>query len=272
MSDFLTKYSELEEFNDNSNKFSYFNFVGFLKSQQISNNSIQILVNQKPLEQTCAHFSAYWTVEIFSKDSVIIFLTNENWGKYDYYAYYTNIILIGPVETITHQWLSSALNTRSIRFCLPRLTTIGVRMLDDGCVDYDKRLQHLDFRGLPNLESIDSNMFKQSEQPASTSMQTLKSIVFNYNHELANNSPWLTHGFTPVHFTGSGRLDKSDGKWWFTTNDKRVPIDNLFFGDNWHDWMESYSDVEPCPGQKLVTIETYMFYGTLYKHSFVIMI
>ena len=276
--EFLTEYFSLGKINDNSdNSDNSDNFVAFLQRHQNNNRSIKILVNQKPLEQTYTQFSAYDTVKIFSKDSVIIYLTNQNWGKYDYYLYYTNIILIGPVETISHQWLSSALNTKLIRFCLPRLATIGTRMLDDGCLDYCKCIQHLDFRDLPSLTSIGSNMFKQSEEleesvVLESSMPTLKSIVFNYNHELANNLHWLARGFTPVHFSGTGRLDKSDGKWWFTTNDKRIPIDNLFFGDNWHDWIESYSDYKivliPRPDQKVVTITSYMFYGALYEHSF----
>ncbi len=82
--EFLTEYASLGKINDNSdNSDNSDNFVAFLQRHQNNNRSIKILVNQKPLEQTYMQFSAYDTVEIFSKDNVIIFLTNENWGKYD---------------------------------------------------------------------------------------------------------------------------------------------------------------------------------------------
>ena len=261
MSDFLESYlSSLKSngFKGGEGRFCYSKFLTFLK-REINSTQHTILVDSKPFDPMLSTLTANTTVEIVGNDtkvsggniidnrdsmrqsSVVIFLTNDNWQKYNYEEpKYTNIVFIGPVSTIYHQWLSNAHYTTSIQFCLPNLTSIGTRMLN-GCLIHCMEITHLDFRGLPQIESIGWEMFAQSHVGYNVCpVPKLKSIKFNYRENFAQKPLLEQLGFTPVAFTGPAHLEYIKGQWWFTANSTRMHLDNLFFRkENWQEWKET---------------------------------
>jgi len=265
MSDFLESYlSSLKSngFKGGEGRFCYSKFLTFLK-KEINSTQHTILVDSKPFDPMLPTLTATSTVEIVGNDtkvsggniidnrdnmrqsSVVIFLTNDNWQKYNYeQPYYKNIVFIGPVTTISHQWLCNAHYTTSIQFCLPNLTSIGTRMLN-GCLIHCMEITHLDFRGLPQIESIGWEMFAQSHVGYNVCpVPKLKSIWFNYRENLTQKPMLDELGFTPVAFTGPAHLEyikgQGQGQWWFTANGTRMHLDNLFFRkENWQEWKEA---------------------------------
>jgi hypothetical protein len=261
MSDFLESYlSTLNSngFKGGEGRFCYSKFLAFLK-REINSTRHTILVDSEPIDPMLSTLTANTTVEIVGNDtkvsggniidnrdsmmqsSVVIFLTNDNVQKYNYeQPYYKNIVFIGPVTTISHQWLCNAHYTMSIRFCLPNLTSIGMRMLN-GCFINCMEITHLDFRDLPLLEGIGWEMFAKSRVGYNVCpVPKLKSIKFNYRENLTQKPMLDELGFTPVAFTGPAHLENINGEWWFTANGTRVQLDNLVFGrENWQEWKES---------------------------------
>lgn len=265
MSDFLKFY--LTTLNSNgfkggSGRFCYSKFLAFLK-REINSTQHTIMVDSKPIDPMLPTLTTTSTVEIVGNDtkvsggniidnrdstrqsSVVIFLTNDNWQQYNYeQPYYKNIVFIGPVTTISHQWLCNAHYTTSIQFCLPNLTSIGMRMLN-GCFINCMEITHLDFRGLPLLEGIGWEMFAKSRVEYNVCpVPKLKSIWFNYRENLSQGPLLKQLGFTPVAFTGPAHLEYIKGNcikgyWWFTANGARVQLANLVFGkENWEEWKE----------------------------------
>jgi len=264
MSDFLECYlSTLNSngFKGGGGRFCYSKFLAFLK-REINSTQHTILVDSKPIDPFLLTLTSTSTVEIVGNDtkvsggniidnrdstkqsSVIIFLTNDNWQKYKYeQPYYKNIVFIGPVATIGHQWLCNAHYTTSIRFCLPNLTSIGTRMLN-GCFINCMEITHLDFRGLPLLESIGWDMFAQSRVEYNVCpVPKLKSIWFNYRENLSQGPLLKELGFAPVAITGPAHLENIKGQWWLSANSTRVQLTNLFFGkENWQEWKQDHDD------------------------------
>lgn len=263
MSVFLESYLSTLKLNSNGFKggggrFCYSKFLAFLK-REINSTHHTILIDSNPIDPMLPTLAATSTVEIIGNDtkvsggniidnidsikqsSVVIFLTNDNWQKYDYgQPYYKNIVFIGPVTTIGHQWLCNAHYTASIQFCLPNLTSIGMRMLN-GCFINCMEITHLDFRGLLLLEGIGWEMFAKSRVGYNVCpVPKLKSIWFNYRENLSQG-PLLKHlGFTQVAFTGPAHLENITGQWWLSANGTRTQLDNLVFGrENWQEWKES---------------------------------
>jgi hypothetical protein len=270
MSNFLECYLSTLKLNSNGFKggngqFCYLKFLAFLK-REINSTHHTILVDSEPIDPFLPTLSATSTVEIVGNDTkvsggniidnrdsmmqsnVVIFLTNDNWQKYNYeQPYYKNIVFIGPVTTIGHQWLCNAHYTTSIQFCLPNLTSIGMRMLN-GCFINCMEITHLDFRDLPLLEGIGWEMFAKSRVGYNVCpVPKLKSIWFNYRENLSQGPLLKQLGFTQVTFTGPAHLEYIKGEWWFTANGTRVQLDNLVFGkENWQEWKESH-DHNPVP-------------------------
>ena len=266
MSDFIKRYlSTLQSngFKGGGGRFCYSKFLVFLQS---NNNNHSILVDSKPFDSDLKSLKTTMTIEIVSgaltsnsdnrdyenkivdnkisdnpESVTVLFLTNDNWHKYRYeQSYYKNIVFIGPVSTIGHQWLCNAHYATSIQFCLPNLTSIGMRMLN-GCLINCMELIHLDFRGLPLLESIGWDMFAQSRVEYNVCpVPKLKSIWFNYRENLAQKPLLKQLGFAPVAITGPSHLENIKGQWWLSANSTRVQLTNLFFGkENWQEWKEA---------------------------------
>ena len=249
-------------------RFCYSKFLAFLQN---NNKNHAILVDSKPFDSDLKALNTTMTIEIISRTLpnninnrdyenkiaenkiadnkiidnlepvVILFLTNDNWQKYKYeQSYYKNIVFIGPVAIIGHQWLCNAHYTTSIQFYLPNLTSIGTRMLN-GCLINCTELTHLDFRGLSLLESIGWDMFAQSRVEYNVCpVPKLKSIWFNYRENLSQGPLLKQLGFNQVTITGPAHLENIKGQWWLSSNSTRVQLTNLFFGkENWQEWKES---------------------------------